>query len=257
MKRILSLLLALCLVLSFAGCKKKSDEFVKPENYATVLFIRINPELNLYLDISGKILAIEPLNDDAKELIADYKLEEAAFQDVIKDIVTAANEKGFINADSQVSIKVTESKLEDSDVDDILSKADTVVSNTATSLGIGVKVEKITGSADIDVSSTTETESSKVDESSKTETSSKTDASSKTSGSTKPSTSSKPSGSANTNVSSKPAHKHSFSAATCTAPKKCSCGVTEGKALGHKYTEGVCERCKAKDPNFNISLFLQ
>lgn len=72
-------------------------------------------------------------------------------------------------------------------------------------------------------------------------------------------------------------HKHSFSAATCTTPKKCSCGATEGKALGHTYTnatcttpktcsvckatsgselghnydiDGVCTRCKAKDPNF-------
>lgn len=72
-------------------------------------------------------------------------------------------------------------------------------------------------------------------------------------------------------------HKHSFSAATCTQPKKCSCGATEGSALGHKWVDatcttlktcsvckatsgsalghnydidGVCTRCKAEDPDF-------
>lgn len=72
-------------------------------------------------------------------------------------------------------------------------------------------------------------------------------------------------------------HKHSYSAATCTQPKKCSCGATEGSALGHKWVDatctvqkacsvckatsgsalghnydidGVCTQCKAKDPKF-------
>ncbi len=46
---------------------------------------------------------------------------------------------------------------------------------------------------------------------------------------------SKPSGN-NTNP-----HTHSFSAATCTEAKKCSCGATEGKALGHKWDEATCK----------------
>lgn len=34
----------------------------------------------------------------------------------------------------------------------------------------------------------------------------------------------------------KPSHVHSFSAATCTSPKKCTvCGATEGSASGHKW----------------------
>lgn len=51
-------------------------------------------------------------------------------------------------------------------------------------------------------------------------------------------------------VSSAPAHTHSFAAATCTEPKKCSCGVTEGSALGHTYSAGKCTVCSAKDPNY-------
>ena len=48
-----------------------------------------------------------------------------------------------------------------------------------------------------------------------------------------------------------PPHVHSFSPATCTEPKTCSCGTTEGKAKGHNYANGVCSECNTKDPNYS------
>ena len=43
---------------------------------------------------------------------------------------------------------------------------------------------------------------------------------------------------------------HTFTDATCTTPKTCSvCNATEGAALGHNYVDGVCSVCKAEDPN--------
>ena len=39
-------------------------------------------------------------------------------------------------------------------------------------------------------------------------------------------------------------HTHSFSAATCTVPAKCSCGVTNGSALGHNYSNATCTEAK-------------
>ena len=71
-----------------------------------------------------------------------------------------------------------------------------------------------------------------------------------------------------------PAHEHKYSAATCTKPKTCTCGATEGKAkghswksatctkpktcsvckettgsvAGHKYSNGKCKVCQEKDP---------
>ena len=55
-----------------------------------------------------------------------------------------------------------------------------------------------------------------------------------------------------------PAHVHSFNAATCTSAEKCSCGATNGKALGHSYSNGICSRCNSADPNYNpISLSKQ
>lgn len=43
---------------------------------------------------------------------------------------------------------------------------------------------------------------------------------------------------------------HRYSKATCTEAAKCSlCGETNGKALGHKYSLGKCTTCGQSDPN--------
>lgn len=36
-------------------------------------------------------------------------------------------------------------------------------------------------------------------------------------------------------------HTHNFSQATCSKPKTCSCGVTEGYALPHEFVAATCE----------------
>ena len=52
-----------------------------------------------------------------------------------------------------------------------------------------------------------------------------------------------------------PPHTHSFSAATCTAPKTCSCGATEGEANGHNWKDATyaspktCTVCGATEGN--------
>ena len=41
-----------------------------------------------------------------------------------------------------------------------------------------------------------------------------------------------------------PTHTHSWSDATCTAPQTCSCGQTQGEALGHSFDDnGLCTVC--------------
>ena len=40
-------------------------------------------------------------------------------------------------------------------------------------------------------------------------------------------------------------HEHSWSDATCTEPKKCACGETDGEALGHAWENCECTRCDA------------
>lgn len=39
-------------------------------------------------------------------------------------------------------------------------------------------------------------------------------------------------------------HAHNFSAATCTSPKTCSCGATEGIAKGHTWKAATCKKPK-------------
>lgn len=41
-----------------------------------------------------------------------------------------------------------------------------------------------------------------------------------------------------------PPHTHSFSSATCTTPKTCSCGATEGNANGHNWKDATCTESK-------------
>ena len=62
MKKLISIALALCFVLALVSCGKKdtssleigsgesTEAFVKPEQYASVLLITINPQFKLYLD---------------------------------------------------------------------------------------------------------------------------------------------------------------------------------------------------------------
>ncbi len=53
------------------------------------------------------------------------------------------------------------------------------------------------------------------------------------------------------NSQSTPSHTHSYFNATCTSPKKCSCGATAGTALGHNFSNAtctspkICSRCGA------------
>ena len=42
-----------------------------------------------------------------------------------------------------------------------------------------------------------------------------------------------------------PPHTHSFSSATCTAPKTCSCGATEGEPNGHNWKDANCTTPKS------------
>lgn len=57
--------------------------------------------------------------------------------------------------------------------------------------------------------------------------------------------SSKPSATTKPNASTGGSnHTHSYSTATCTEPAKCSCGATNGKALGHKWNSPSCGQFK-------------
>ncbi len=77
MKRIIALLLVVFMLFGLAACGGDSDTgngkplssvFVAPEEYSAVLNVKINPELNIYLDYHTIVVAVECVNDDAKEI---------------------------------------------------------------------------------------------------------------------------------------------------------------------------------------------
>lgn len=72
---------------------------------------------------------------------------------------------------------------------------------------------------------------------------------------TTPSLSTVPSEAPTTIPTTEPPHIHSFKAATCTVPKTCSCGETEGSANGHRWVDATytspkkCSVCDATEGN--------
>lgn len=54
----------------------------------------------------------------------------------------------------------------------------------------------------------------------------------------------KPSTTPPTIPTTRPPHVHSFGSATCTAPKTCFCGATEGKPNGHAWKDATCSEPK-------------
>lgn len=259
MKKLIALILVATFIFTLSACNNKntvsdtdtsapistsSESFIKPENYTSVLLVSINPQFKLYLDESNKVLAVEPINDDAKSFCENIDFKNQTVETVVGNIVEKANEKGFIKENATVDFEITEQK-DGFNNSDILTKAVLATNQKATELKIDIKTQI----KEENSSKTEPTESSKPTTTTKPET-------------TKPST---------------PTHTHSYSNATCTEPAKCSCGATNGSALGHKWQDatcqapktcsvcktiegnklkhtydedGICSLCKSKDPNF-------
>ncbi len=151
MERVLLVLLCLVMVFGFTACSKndtstqssevmQTDAFVKPDNYAMILSVKDTPEFNFYLDEDGKVLAIEPLSDNAKEIAKDLDLKEKDLEKTIESFVIKAHEKGYINDNATVNLSINETKQKKEKTDSILSKATQVITQTADDLEIIVEI---------------------------------------------------------------------------------------------------------------------
>lgn len=184
MKKLLCLLLAaLMLVACLAGCKKNptddfssavsqhqvtvQDEFVKPESYASVVVVTINPQFRLYLDADGIVLAVEPVNADAKSIENKVTFKNQKVEEVVNNLVVAANDGGFVKEDAKIDIKIIEVVNEAIDTTEILNKITTATNNKLAELEIKAEVttaveletEDVTSSEDADTSSEDNTSS--------------------------------------------------------------------------------------------------
>lgn len=267
MKRLISLILALVFIFSISACgnKKtspktetnaptKSETFTKPEKYASVLLISINPQFKLYLDENNNVVALEPVNDDAKSFCNNIDHKDKSIETVIGSIIEEANKNGFMKEDVTVDFEITEQQGDISN-SDILSKAASIVQQKALDLKIVIDTQiKENDKSEVSESPSEKAEETENQETQKHETTTKpentTDAKDTTS---KTDTPSAPTASTPDNTT--PTHTHSFSAATCTEPQKCSCGETTGTPTGHNWQEATCKTpktcsvCQATDGN--------
>ena len=117
MKKLLAVVLALALVFSFAACNKdkggQTGDFEKPENYASVILVSINPQFRLYLDVAGEVLAVEPVNDDAKSIAKNVTVQKGSIDKVVGGLMTAVSEGGFIKEAETVTVdfEITEIRM--------------------------------------------------------------------------------------------------------------------------------------------------
>ena len=252
MKKITALILAVCMVFAFASCGKKendtsskddkttvitnnsSQSFVKPEKYASVLLVTINPQFKLYLDENGQVLAVEAVNTDAESIKSNIKFENQNYEAVIKNIINIAKDNGFVKSNATIKFEIIEKNIDNTILNNILANAEKTAKDVAADLNVNIITAVNDESANNNSSSSSVAESG----SSSSSPAKATATVAKTS-------------------SAKPAHTHKYAAATCTTAQKCSCGAVTGKALGHSYKNGVCTRCKAKDPNSNFTSVLK
>ena len=144
MKKLLIFFMAISLLFSFCACGNKApssdnssdiadnSQFVKPDNYAVVLQLKINPEFELYLDNTNTLLALNSVNADAKAIEKDLDLSSKDLTSVITSIVKAAKEKGFLKENNGVSFKIIEVKDTTVNPDDVLNAAKTAADRTDT-----------------------------------------------------------------------------------------------------------------------------
>ena len=171
-----AVLLLGCMALVFSGCGKTGDVkesgavesqtaveqaeevtettevsetiFKIPENYAVVITVKINPELRIYLDENANVLAVEPVNEDAQELIAAMQLEGMTFETCMEKMIAHAHEMGYLKEDG--TIQVTAEGDEEEFCSQILEKAKISISsviekeNIKVSLKIGNDKEIVT-----------------------------------------------------------------------------------------------------------------
>ena len=181
MKKLLSLLLAVLLLATFAvGCgddassdvssdtdvssstvSDTQDAFEKPQGYASVILVTINPQFRLYLDANGIVLAVESVNDDAKSIEAKITFQSQKVEAVVNNLISAANDGGFVKADAKIDIKVTEVADETVVATEILADIKTAADEKLVELDIKAEV---TVAVDVKPEEPTESETSSSDD---------------------------------------------------------------------------------------------
>ncbi len=153
MKKILALLMAITLLFSLCACNQdtegvssnepdvsSSDDFVKPENYAAVIGLTINPEFEIYIDGDENLLALNAVNDDAKAIENDIDLSKKDIGSVVSAIVKKAYEAGYMQSGGSMTLKAIEVLDSALNIGDTVKKASDAAETAINELNIDFKV---------------------------------------------------------------------------------------------------------------------
>ena len=261
MKKLFALFLTLLLALSLAACggstpaepaiQEVEKEFVAPAEYASVILVTINPQVRMYLDAQGNVLAVEAVNKDAKKLLETMELENSHYTDAMEQIVSAANEAGYIHSTTVIHVDIDDDKKNPTvDVAEVEEQIQEILAETAPDLKIQVQVKiKQAKPAETEPTEETQPEPTQCAHTWKDATcflpktcTSCGETEGEALGHTwKDATCTDPKICTVCDASQGSPLGHSWKAATCAAPKTCSgCGKTEGFALEHTWAEATC-----------------
>ena len=97
--------------------------YFSPSNY---IAIDVNPSIELHTNRLNQVTSINPVNEDAKQLMAGYVMADKSLETVIEDIVDRMILNGYLAADKDNQILIT---TEDNDAAAQLSaKINTIIS---------------------------------------------------------------------------------------------------------------------------------
>lgn len=103
-RTLIALLLLGLLCLALPACRKK---VVLPETVVSVLKIKINPEINIFLNASGEVVSILPANADGQQVLdtVDGDWGTGKLADVVRKIVDTSIAEGFLKEGGDVTLQ--------------------------------------------------------------------------------------------------------------------------------------------------------
>ena len=148
MKKLFALLLVAVMCFSLGACdgevqttQQTNDKFTITEDSVCSVFVKINPEFEIYLNENGKITIVEYLNEDAEKAFANVDVKSDDFEIGFRKLLDTAYESGYMNGNS-VHITWTIYKSSNTDIDEsiIVDGFAKVTEEFSNNTGIGFSV---------------------------------------------------------------------------------------------------------------------
>lgn len=139
--------------------KEEKSTFVAPAEYEAVITVTINPTIRIYVGKDGEVLAVEPVNADAKAVVAvmnEVTLESMDLDACMDLLMTTACELNYL-ADGE-GIEVAVAAKSEEVTKKMMEEVKECVEETAKALEIAVALEVKESNAEVQVAKNPEKE---------------------------------------------------------------------------------------------------